>query len=346
MAPRSIATATVSFGLVSIPVKLFSTAQSSEGISFRMLHAKCRTPIRQQYVCPADNEKVDRDQIVKGYEFAKDQFVLFSQEEIEALEEEATKAIAIEEFVPLDTIDPVYFDRAYYLGPDKGGDRAYKLLARAMADTGLGGLARYAARGKEYIVLVRPLDGGLVMQQLRHAEEVRPISEVPVGNGGEVKDAELALALQLLRQSASDEFHPERYEDQSRKRFQEILQKKIEGQQFTIASSEAPPPKVIDLMEALKASLAEAPAAGGGKGSASRTGGAASPRRGASPRRDAEREAEGAAAASRGRAGAATRRPPRSAALPDEKKTGTGAAGRGSSNGKGKARRSGAGGGA
>ncbi len=263
MAPRSMATATVSFGLVSIPVKLYTTSQSSEGISFRMLHGKCKTPLRQQYVCPTDGEKVERDQIVKGYEFAKDQYVLFSPEEIQALEEEATKTIAIEEFVPVTSVDPVYFDRAYYLAPDKGGDRAYRLLSRALKESGLGGLAHYAARGKQYIVFVRPIDGGLLMQQLRYAEEVRPFSEVPIGNGGEVKEAELSLALQLLQQSASGEFHPEKYVDDTLARFQEILQKKIEGEQTVIAKGEAPPPKVIDLMEALKASLA---GAGGGSG--------------------------------------------------------------------------------
>jgi DNA end-binding protein Ku len=282
MAPRSIATATVSFGLVSIPVKLYTTSQPTEGISFRMLHGKCKTPLKQQYVCPTDGEKVERDDVVKGYEFAKDQFVLFSPDEIRALEEEATKAIAIDEFVPLPTVDPVYYDKAYYLGPDKGGERAYRLLARAMEETGLGGLARYAARGKQSIVLVRPVDGGLMMQQLRYAEEVRPFSEVPVGNGGEVKDAEMNLALQLLRQSASDEFHPEKYTDETLARFKEILQRKVEGEQTVIAQGEAPPAKVIDLMEALKASLA---------------GGAAGAVAGAAPKIRGSRVAEGGGSA-------------------------------------------------
>ncbi len=256
MAPRSIGNATVAFGLVSIPVKLYTSAQTTEGISFRMLHRTCKTPLKQQYVCPTDGERVDRDGIVKGYEFAKDQYVVFSPEEIEALEAESTKAIAIDEFVPLAQIDPVYYDRAYYLAPDKGGDRAYRLLARALTETHVGGLAKYAARGKEYIVLVRPMDGGLVMQQLRYADEVRSFSEIPVGGTTEVKEAELNLALQLLQQSISDAFHPEKYKDESVARFKEILQKKIEGEQTVIVQGEAAPPKVIDLMEALKASLA------------------------------------------------------------------------------------------
>lgn len=295
MAPRSIATATVSFGLVSIPVKLFTTSQPAEGISFRMLHGRCRTPLKQQYVCPTDGEKVERDEIVKGYEFAKDQYVLFSTEEIKALEEETTKAIAIEEFVPLATVDPIYYDKAYYLAPDKGGDRAYKLLARALADTGLGGLARYAARGKQYIVLVRPIDGGLVMQQLRYAEEVRPFSEVPVGNGGEVKEAEMNLALQLLRQSAGEEFRPEKYVDETLARFREILQKKVEGEEITVAKADAPPAKVIDLMEALKASLA-----GGSSGATAGTG---------RPGKGRAEASEDAASTAKGR-GPGTRRGP------------------------------------
>jgi DNA end-binding protein Ku len=261
MPARPMGSATVAFGLVSIPVKLFTTSQSNEGPSFRMLHGKCRTPVKQQYVCPADGEKVERDAIVKGYEFAKDQYVLFSPEEIKALEEEATNVMAIEEFVPLSTIDPLYFDRAYYLGPDKGGDRAYRLLARVLAETGLGGVARYAARGRQYLVVIRPVGEGLVMQQLHYAEEVRPFSEVPLG-GGEVKGAELNLALQLVRQSAAEEFHPEKYIDETLARFREIVRRKVEGEEITIAHGEEAPAKVIDLMEALKASLSKAPAAG------------------------------------------------------------------------------------
>jgi DNA end-binding protein Ku len=262
MAPRSVGNATVSFGLVSIPVKLYTSSQQVESISFRMLHGKCKTPLKQQYVCPTDGETVDREGIVKGYEFAKGQFVLFSAEEIAALEEEVTNAIAIEEFVPLASVDPVFYDRAYYLGPDKGGDRAYRLLSRALVETGLGGLARYAVRGKHYLVLVRPVDGGLCMQQLRYGAEVRPFSEVPVGNTSEVKEAELELALQLLRQTTSEQFRPEKYTDSTLERFQEVLQKKVQGETLTVARGDVAPAKVIDLMEALKASLSGSPGAG------------------------------------------------------------------------------------
>jgi len=252
-----MASATISFGLVSIPVKLFTTVEASESISFRMLHQKCGSPLKYQTWCPKDEVKVERDDTVKGYEYAKERFVVFTTEELKALEEEATKAIAIEEFVPVDKIDPVYFDKAYFLAPEKGGERAYKLLSQALAQKALCGLAKYAARGKQYLVMVRPLEDGLVMQQLHYAQEVRSFSEVPRPKT-QVKDSELKLALQLIEQSVSEAFQPEKYEDEARKRVKEVIEQKIEGQEVTFAPSEAPKAQVIDLMEALKASLAQA----------------------------------------------------------------------------------------
>ncbi len=222
-----------------------------------MIHEKCSSPLKYQYWCPKDDAKVERDDIVKGYEYAKDRYMLFTPEELKGLEEEATKAIAIEEFVSLDKIDPVYFDKAYYLGPEKGGERAYTLLSQAMRKKGLAGLARYAARGKQYLVMVRPVEDGLVMQQLHYANEVREFSEVDTPKT-KVKDTELKLAMQLIEQSISDEFEPEKYEDEVRARVLEVIQQKVDGQEVTFAPSEAPKAQVIDLMEALKASLAEA----------------------------------------------------------------------------------------
>src|SRR5512134_1473483 len=181
MAARAIASGTISFGLVSIPIKLYSPAETSAGVSFNLLHAKCKTRLKQQYVCPADNEVVAREDMVKGYEFQKGQYVTFTPAELEALEETASKAIEITEFVPASLVDPVYVDKLYYVGPDKGGDKPYKLLAEAMRKTGKSALAKYAARGKQYLVLVTPRPDGLVMQQLHYADEVRPFSEVPVG---------------------------------------------------------------------------------------------------------------------------------------------------------------------
>ncbi len=281
MAARAISTATVSFGLVSIPVKLFTTTESGSAISFNMLHA-CGTRLKQQYWCPKDEKVVPREEIVKGYEFAKDRYVLFTNEELKALEAEATQTIEITEFVPAPTIDPLYFERAYYLGPDKGGDKPYRLLAAAMRATGRCALARYAARGKQYLVLVRPYEDGLVMEQLRYADELKAFSEVERG-AAKPSEAELALAVQLIEQIASDEFHPERYEDAVKQRMQEVIAKKVAGEQVTFAPAAAPQAQIIDLMEALKASLA-----GGAPGAKP---GAAAGRKG--PRR-AEREAEAA----------------------------------------------------
>jgi DNA end-binding protein Ku len=292
MALRSMATATVSFGLVSIPVRLYSATQSSAGLSFNLLHKKCGTRVKQQYVCPTDGEKVERDDIVKGYEFAKDQYVTFSPEELKALEEASSQAIEIAEFVPLAQVDPVYFDKPYYLGPDRGGAKAYRLLAEAMTRSGKAALARYAARGKQYLVLLRPAGGRLVMQQLLHSDEVRSFSEVEVEEA-DLKEPEVQLALKLVEQTASDAFHPEAYPDEVRARTLALIEQKVQGKEIQLTPPEAPRAQVIDLMEALKASLATA-----GEG---RAGAAGSPPAQPAPRRE-EPEAE-----------EAERRPPRRA---------------------------------
>jgi DNA end-binding protein Ku len=260
MAARSIGNGTLSFGMVSIPIRMYSAGESSSAVSFNMLHDKCKSRLKQQYVCPKDNEIVARDHTVKGYEFAKDQYVTFSEEEIKAMAEEAQKAIEITEFVPASSVDPVYYDKPYYLGPDKGGEKAFRLLNEAMKKSNRVALAKWAARGKQYLVMIRPKENGLVMQQLLYADEVKPISEVPVGDA-DIKEPELKLAMQLIDQIASDEFHPEHYEDDVRKRYHEAIQRKIEGQEVTTAP-EAPRAQIIDLMEALKASLAQKGTAG------------------------------------------------------------------------------------
>jgi DNA end-binding protein Ku len=255
---RPIAGATISFGLVSIPVKLYSASQSTSAISFNLLHDKCGSRLKQQYICPKDdNEVVTREHMVKGYEFAKDRFVTFTPEELKSLEEKASQQIEITEFVPSEKIDPVYFDKPYYLGPEKNADRAYRLLAEAMRRTGKTALARYAARGKQYIVNIRALaEGqGLVMQQLLYADEVRPFSEVGV-EAAEVKEAEIGLAKQIIDQISTDEFRPEKYKDEVKVRVEEQIQRKVEGQQIQIDEAPQQPTQIIDLMEALKASLA------------------------------------------------------------------------------------------
>ena len=266
MAARAIGTATVSFGLVSIPVKLFSATESERQISFNLLHKKCGSRLKQHYVCPQDNETVTRDDMVKGYEFAKDQYVQFTPEEIKALEEDPTKAIEITEFLPWSEVDALYYDKPYFLGPDKGGDKAYKLLARAMQDSGRVALAKYAARGKGYLVLLRPMKGGLVMHQLHYPDEIRSIDEIEIAEL-DVKEQELKLARQLIDQIANDEFRPQNYTDEVRKRMEEQIQRKVEGHEITTAPEDTSKGKIIDLMEALKASLAE-PGAGRGKSKA------------------------------------------------------------------------------
>jgi DNA end-binding protein Ku len=245
--------------MVSIPIRLYSAGESASAVSFNLLHAKCKTRLKQQYICPKDEEIVSRDQMVKGYEFQKDQYVTFTEDELKAMAEESQRAIEITEFVPLPAVDPVYFDGAYYLGPDKGGDKAYRLLNEAMKETGRAALAKWAARGKQYLVLIRASGKGLVMQQLLYADEVRPISEVPLEDA-EVKDTELKLAVQIIGQISRDEFHPESYEDEVRKRYHEAIERKVQGQEIT-AAPEAPKAQIIDLMEALKASLAAKSAA-------------------------------------------------------------------------------------
>jgi DNA end-binding protein Ku len=259
--PRAIATGQIAFGLVSIPVKLFSAAESSERINFNMLHKECGSRIQQQLFCPTDERTIDRTDVVKGYEFSKGQYVLFSDEELKALEEKSTQQIDITEFVKSDLIDPIYFAKPYYLGPDKNGSRAYSLLAAALKETGRWAVAKYAARGKGYLVVIRPLGDGLVMQQLFYPNEIRSIDEIDLGDTT-VKDTELKMAIQLAEMSASDEFHPENYRDEVQDRIKGLIQKKVEGEEITAALVEEPQAQVIDLMEALRRSLgASKPAA-------------------------------------------------------------------------------------
>jgi DNA end-binding protein Ku len=264
MPPRPIASGTISFGLVSIPVKLFPATQPASAISFNLLHGKDGSRLKQQYVCAKDGAVVPREEMVKGYEIAKDRYVVFSTEELKALEEIASQTIDIAEFVPVAEVDPVYFDRAYYLGPEKGGAKAYRLLSEAMKRAGKAALARYAARGKQYLVLIRPKEGRLVMQQLLYGDEVRSFEEIPVDES-EVKEQEVQLALALVEQIASDGFHPDRYEDAVKKRTLEAIERKAQGEAIQVSAPE-PQAQVIDLMDALKASLDAARSAPAGAG--------------------------------------------------------------------------------
>src|SRR5687767_2498858 len=255
MAARSMSTGTISFGLVTVPIRMYAASETSSAVSFNLLHDKCNSRLKQQYICPKDEELVTRDHMVKGYEFAKDQYVIFTEDEIKAMAEESTRTIEITEFVPIAKVDPIYFEGAYYLGPDKGGEKAYKLLSDAMRQTGRCALAKWAARGEGYLVLLRPIDNGIVMQVLHYADEVRSFDEVPVGDAA-LRDTEMKLAVQLIEQISTDEFHPENYQDEVRARYNAAIQRKVEGQEVTAAAPEQPRGKIIDLMEALKASVA------------------------------------------------------------------------------------------
>lgn len=254
MAPRAIASTTISFGLVTVPVKLYSTGRSSSKIRFNMIHEPCQARLKQQYVCAKCGEVVEKDEIVKGYEFARDQYVLFTPDELAEIETPTTEGIEITEFVEADDVDPVYYDRAYYLGPDKGGARAYRLLSEALAETGRVAIGQYAARGKAYLVMLRPKDGGIVMEQLLYADEVRPFDEIEVGDV-EVKEAELELARQLIEQAGAETFEPGKYEDTVRAQILSMIEAKVEGEEVAVAPAEKAEPKIIDLMGALKASL-------------------------------------------------------------------------------------------
>jgi len=256
MAARALASVTVSFGMVSIPVKLYAATQPQAAVSFNLLHGGgCGSRLKQQYVCAREGVVVERADMVKGYEFAKDQYVTFTPEELKELEEKGTQMIEISEFVPAESIDPIYYDKAYFLGPDKGGAKPYALLAESMRETHQTAVGRYAARGKQYIVQIRAVPEGLVMQQLLYAPEVRAMADIGI-EVAPVRDNELALAKQLIAQISSKEFDPNRYEDEVKKRILAAVEKKVAGQEIAISPS-APETgaQVIDLMDALRASL-------------------------------------------------------------------------------------------
>jgi DNA end-binding protein Ku len=254
MPAHSIGSGTISFGLVTIPVKLY-TAASSQSVSFNLLHAKCGNRIRQQRFCPVCNEVVERDGLVKGYEFAKNEYVRVTDDELKALEGEASQAIEIGEFVPLSKVDPVYFEKSYYLGPDKGGEKAYRLLAAAMEKAGKVALAKFVMRGKENLVLVRSARNGLMLHAMYFADEVRNFDEIPKGESAKISEAETSLAMRLIDELSNEEFNPEQYEDEYRQRILELVKTKAEGKEITIVEPQVQRAQVIDLMAALKESL-------------------------------------------------------------------------------------------
>ncbi len=266
-APRSIASLTISFGLVAIPVKLYSATVSSERISFNLLRRSDGSRVKQQYVAVNDGKLVERSEMTKGYEFAKDQYVIFSADELKTLEDSTSHSIDIEQFVPLDSVDPVYFDGTYYLAPDKGGAKPYALLVTALQKSNRCAICRWTSRGKEHIIALRAMSDGLAMHQLHFKAEVRTMKELGV-EPMHVSDNEVKLANQLIEQLAAKKFDPNEYADEHRARVEAAIQRKVEGKEVSLAE----PPRVassgnvVDLMQALKASLN----AGGAKASESK----------------------------------------------------------------------------
>jgi len=253
MAARAIGSGTISFGLVSIPVKLFSTVDTTKSIKFNYL-TEDGSRVKQQYVRADDGETVERADLKQGYEFAKGQYVLFSPDEIKAMNVKSTNTIEIAEFIPLAEIERIYIEKVNYLGPDKGAARSYHLLREALSSTGRAALASYAARGKSYLVLIRPMEDGLVMEQLKHADELRPFEDVPLDTV-DVDAAELDLAVKIIEQRINDAFEPDKYEDVVRSRMTELIQQKIDGQEISVPEVEHAQAQIIDLMDALKASV-------------------------------------------------------------------------------------------
>jgi DNA end-binding protein Ku len=252
---RSIASLTISFGLVAIPVKLYSATVSSERISFNLLRQKDGSRVKQQYIAVADGKPVERSEMVKGYEFAN-QYVMFSSEELKALEDTTTQAIDIGQFVPLDTVDPVYFDGTYFLAPDKGGAKPYTLLATALRKSGQCALGRWVSRGKEHIVVIRPMQDGLAMHQLHFKAQVRELKELGI-EPAPVSESELKLAQQLIEHLAAKRFDANEFHDEFKGRVEAAIQKKVQGKEISLAEAPTASPRgnVIDLMEALRASI-------------------------------------------------------------------------------------------
>ena len=259
MAARSIASLTLSFGLVNLPVKLYSATESSASVRFNLL-AKDGSRLKQQYVSDKDGKVVERAEMLKGYEFEKDRFVLFTPDELKALDEAASHVIEIVAFVPEKSVDPIYYDKAYFLAPDKRGAKPYALLTAAMRESSRCALARWTTKGKQYVVQVRVAEDGLVLQQLLYADEVRSLKDLDIERA-EVSGAELKLALQLIEQIAEDAYDPAAFKDEEKQRVLAAIDQKIAGKEV-VASAHAEAAtggQVIDLMDALRASLGQRP---------------------------------------------------------------------------------------
>jgi DNA end-binding protein Ku len=256
MAARPLSSTTIAFGLVSIPVKLY-TASSAQNVHFNQLHKKCGSRLKQRMYCPVDNEYVERDDIIKGYEVGKSQYVQFTGEELNALETERFQTLELVEFVPESTVDFVYIEKSYYLGPDKGGDKAFTLLSKAMGRMQRIAVGRFWTRGKEQLVLLRPYKKGLILHQVYYQNEVRAYDDVELGPDMRFSEAEESLADQLIGSLSVERFAPEKYRDEYVERVKKAADQKVAGQELTVAP-EQPAAQIIDLFEALKQSLSDA----------------------------------------------------------------------------------------
>jgi DNA end-binding protein Ku len=253
---RALQSASLSFGLVNIPVKLY-TAAKSKSVAFHLLHEPDGSRIQEHLYCPVDKREVPRDEIVKGYEVKKNHYVQITTEELRAMEEAANRNVEIQEFVPLDAVDPVYFDKTYYLGPDKGGEKPYRLLVEALRTRKRGAVAKFVMRGKENLVLLRPAGNDhLALDVMYYADEVKNLREIEVPQA-KVKEGELKLAQALIDGLSKEKWQPEKYHDTYRERVLELVKKKEEGRDvMASAPPAAKQAEVIDLMDALKKSLA------------------------------------------------------------------------------------------
>ncbi|KAK42860.1 DNA repair protein [Caballeronia jiangsuensis] len=261
MAARSIASMTLSFGLVSVPVNVYTATESKSGVGFNLMHKECGTRLKQQYVCPHDGKVVERADMVKGYEFEKEKYVIFEKSELDALEASASHTIDIVSFVPTDAIDPIYLDKPYYLAPDKRGGKPYRLLQEAMKDSGTCAVARWTWKGKQHMVQVRAGNDGLILQTLLYADEVRSQADIGIEET-DIQPTELQLAEQLIDQYRVDSYDAAAYKDEEKERILAEIDKKIAGNKITAAPAiEQPGAQVIDLVEALRASLKKKPAA-------------------------------------------------------------------------------------
>lgn len=261
MAARSIASMTLSFGLVSVPVKVYTATESKSGVGFNLMHKDCGTRLKQQYVCPHDGKVVERADMVKGYEFEKDKYVVFEKSELDALEVTASHTIDIVSFMPDEAIDPIYLDKSYYLAPDKRGGKPYQLLYQAMKDSGTCALAKWVWKGSQKMVQVRAGSDGIILQTLLYADEVRSQADIGIEHS-DIQPAELQLAEQLIEQYRVDGYDAGAYKDEEKERILAEIDKKIAGNKITAVPTIAEPgAQVIDLVEALRASLKKRPAA-------------------------------------------------------------------------------------